>query len=86
MPMPMPMAGTSGMGRPFPGGGSIPTNGPRVGHSWPAQQSGTSWITAHVAHGCSPSVALVQDGPGKAGTGIGNAGGYGAIYCLALMP
>jgi hypothetical protein len=85
-PMPMPTAGTGGTGRPFPGGGAFPTNGPRVGHSWPAQQSGLSWITAHVAHGCAASVALVQDGPGKAGTGIGNAGGYGGIYCFALMP
>ena len=39
----------------------------------------------HRAPGCSPSVALVQMGGGQ-GTGIGNAGGYGGIYCFALKP
>jgi hypothetical protein len=59
--------------------------GPMVGHSWPSNQSGTSWIRAHNAPGCSPSVALVQMGGGS-GTGIGNAGGYGGFYCFALVP
>jgi hypothetical protein len=58
--------------------------GPMVGHSWPAQ-SGMSWIRAHNAPGCAPSVALVQNGGGS-GTGIGNGGGYGGIYCFALQP
>jgi hypothetical protein len=44
-----------------------------------------SWIRAHNAPGCSPSVALVQSGGGS-GTGIGNGGGYGGIYCFALQP
>jgi hypothetical protein len=57
---------------------------PIVGHTWPAF-SGQSWIQAHPAPGCEPSVALVQTGPGS-GTGIGNAGGYGGFYCLALTP
>jgi hypothetical protein len=59
-------------------------NGPTVGHSWPAF-SGTNWIATHRAPGCSPSVALIQTGPGS-GTGIGNGGGYGGIYCFALTP
>lgn len=58
--------------------------GPMLGHSWPAQ-SGMSWIRAHNAPGCAPSVALVQAGGGS-GPGIGNAGGYGGIYCFALRP
>jgi hypothetical protein len=58
--------------------------GPMVGHSWPAQ-SGMSWIRAHPAPGCAPSVSLVQMGGGS-GNGIGNGGGYGGIYCFALMP
>ena len=58
--------------------------GPRVGHSWPAQ-SGRSWIQAHTAPGCEPSVALVQTGAGS-GNGIGNGGGYGGFYCFALKP
>jgi hypothetical protein len=59
--------------------------GPMVGHSWPGEQSGKSWIRAHNAPGCAPSVALVQMGGGS-GTGIGNGGGYGGIYCFALKP
>jgi hypothetical protein len=87
-PVPMPAAGSGGgaAGRGgFPGGGPFMLYGPRVGHSWPAQQSGTNWMAAHAAPGCSPSVALVQTGPGS-GTGIGNGGGYGGFYCFALMP
>ena len=60
------------------------TGGPRVGHSWPAQ-SGMSWIRAHNAPGCAPSVSLVQMGAGS-GDGIGNGGGSGGFYCFALMP
>jgi hypothetical protein len=59
-------------------------DGPRVGHSWPAQ-SGMSWMQAHTAPGCEPSVSLVQTGAGI-GNGIGNGGGYGGFYCFALMP
>ena len=60
------------------------SGGPRVGHSWPAN-SGKSWIQAHNAPGCEPSVALVQMGGGS-GSGIGNGGGYGGFYCFALKP
>jgi hypothetical protein len=57
---------------------------PMMGHTWPAR-SGMSWIQAHPAPGCTPSVSLVQTGPGS-GTGIGNGGGYGGFYCFALTP
>lgn len=60
------------------------SDGPRVGHSWPAM-SGMSWIQAHTAPGCEPSVSLMQNGAGS-GNGIGNGGGYGGFYCFALMP
>ncbi|HYP90189.1 MAG TPA: hypothetical protein VEQ59_18590 [Polyangiaceae bacterium] len=60
------------------------SGGPRVGHSWPAQ-SGRSWLQAHNAPGCAPSVSLVQTGAGS-GDGIGNGGGYGGFYCFALKP
>jgi hypothetical protein len=59
-------------------------DGPRVGHSWPAN-SGKSWMQAHAAPGCEPSVGLVQMGAGS-GNGIGSAGGYGGFYCFALKP
>ncbi len=77
---------TTAMGMPDPLSEllGIGMNGPTVGHSWPAF-SGTNWIQTHRAPGCSPSVALIQTGPGS-GTGIGNGGGYGGIYCFALTP
>jgi len=78
-----PTAGTGGSGGGGRGGMSR-SNGPRIGHSWPAQ-SGMHWISAHRAPGCAPSVSLEQMGAGS-GTGIGNGGGYGGIYCFALMP
>jgi hypothetical protein len=59
--------------------------GPMCGHSWPRQQSGQSWIAAHAAPGCGPSVGITESGAGS-GTGIGNGGGYGGIYCFALKP
>ena len=78
------MSGAAGRpGGGFPGGLNL--RGPRVGHSWPAQQSGMHWIMAHQAPGCAPSVALVQTGAGS-GDGIGNGGGYGGFYCFALKP
>jgi hypothetical protein len=66
------------------GMGGMGGNGPRVGHSWPAN-SGRNWMQAHRAPGCAPSVSLVQTGAGS-GTGIGNGGGYGGFYCFALTP
>jgi hypothetical protein len=60
------------------------SDGPRVGHSWPAN-SGRNWMQAHTAPGCEPSVALSQTGAGS-GNGIGNGGGYGGFYCFALKP
>ncbi|HKU41821.1 MAG TPA: hypothetical protein VJR89_26875 [Polyangiales bacterium] len=77
----MGMGGRSGGRGGMMGGRS---NGPRIGHSWPAG-SGMHWITAHQAPGCAPSVSLVQMGGGS-GVGIGNGGGYGGFYCFSLQP
>jgi hypothetical protein len=77
-------AGTGTSGGMRGGGGMMRSNGPRIGHSWPAG-SGMHWITAHQAPGCAPSVSLVQMGGGS-GVGIGNGGGYGGFYCFALTP
>jgi hypothetical protein len=82
-PAAMGAAGSGAAGRG--GFGMFAMSGPRLGHSWPSAQSGRSWMTVHMAPGCAPSVALVQMGAGM-GTGIGNSGGYGGIYCFALMP
>ena len=59
---------------------------PGLGHSWPAG-SGMSWMQAHSAAGCTPSVSLTQAGGPPAGaTGVGDGGGYGGIYCFAVTP
>lgn len=81
----MTPAATGGEQSGGPGGGrGGGGRGPMCGHSWPAR-SGQSWIRAHPAPGCAPSVSLVQMGGGS-GDGVGNGGGYGGIYCFALHP
>lgn len=57
--------------------------GPMAGHSWPAN-SGRNWMQAHGVPGCTPSVITGQGSFG--GSGIGDTGGYGGIYCFALVP
>lgn len=64
--------------------GAGTANAVRVGHSWPAG-SGMNWIRAHQTRGCSPGVNLVQNGGGT-GTSVGAGGGWGGIYCFALVP
>lgn len=58
-------------------------SGPMAGHSWPAS-SGKNWMQAHGVAGCAPSVVSGQGGFG--GNGVGDGGGYGGIYCFALVP
>lgn len=57
--------------------------GPMAGHSWPAT-SGRNWMQAHGVPGCAPSVVSGQGTFN--GNGVGDGGGYGAIYCFALVP
>lgn len=68
----------TGGGRPGGGGGNT---GPMIGHMWPAM-SGQSYVSAHSAPGCGAGINLVQNGSGSIPT-VGDAGGYGAIYCFA---
>jgi hypothetical protein len=66
---------------------------PRCGHTWPTggggggmMGGGDDWISHLTENGCAPGFNLVQDGgpmPNGLGT-VGDGGGYGAIYCLAL--
>jgi hypothetical protein len=68
---------------------STPTAGiaPRCGHTWPTMTGGTDdWISRLTENGCAPGFNLVQNGgPMPTGNGsVGDGGGYGAIYCLAL--
>jgi hypothetical protein len=61
---------------------------PRCGHSWPTMSGGggDDWISHLTENGCAPGFNLVQNGgPMPTGNGsVGDGGGYGAIYCLAL--
>jgi len=60
---------------------------PRCGHTWPTMTGGTDdWISRLTETGCAPGYNLVQNGgPMPTGNGsVGDGGGYGAIYCLAL--
>jgi hypothetical protein len=61
---------------------------PRCGHTWPTGGGGGGdpWISHLTESGCAPGFNLVQDGgPMPTGEGtVGDGGGYGAIYCLAL--
>ena len=63
---------------------------PIIGHAWPRSSRGgtdsaSNWINAHTAPGCAPSVNLSSTMGGGSG-GVGDGGGYGAIYCFALSP
>jgi hypothetical protein len=60
---------------------------PQCGHTWPTMTGGTDdWISRLTESGCAPGYNLVQNGgPMPSGNGsVGDGGGYGAIYCLAL--
>lgn len=65
-----------------PQGGGF-NSGIRMGHSWPAQ-SGKSWQTAHAGHACAAGTNFIQNGPGSPET-VGGGGGYGGIYCFAVV-
>ncbi len=69
---------------------------PRVGHSWPRYGGGPGpgggdgsmahWMSSLDESGCAPGVNLIEMGPpGDDGT-VGSGGGYGGIYCFALLP
>lgn len=68
---------------------------PRVGHSWPRMGASTTlgsgsmgnWMSALDEAGCAPGASLVELGPPDPATPtVGSGGGYGGIYCFALMP
>jgi hypothetical protein len=68
--------------RGMPGSGSmLMTGGPGMGGS------GQNWMSTLDEAGCAAGINLIQDGPPKASIPtVGSGGGYGAIYCFALVP
>ena len=64
---------------------SLSGSPPRVGHSWPGGPS-QHWINAHNAGGCAAGVNLNANPPMGSGNSVGSGGGYGGIYCFALVP
>ena len=64
---------------------SAPEGMPWCGHSWPREVSGVNWMSSAADGGCAPCVSLEELGGVRAPC-VGSAGGYGGIYCFALMP
>ena len=64
------------------------SNGPQYGHSFPRNMGGMDsaphWISEHANAGCQPSIDTTSSSMG--GTGIGDTGGWGGLYCFALTP
>ena len=45
------------------------------------------WISALDEAGCAAGVSLIENGPpDESNPTVGSGGGYGGIYCFALMP
>ena len=61
---------------------------PRVGHSWPRGVGPTAnWMSSLDESGCAPGVNLIEMGPPNPNSNtVGSGGGYGGIYCFALLP
>jgi hypothetical protein len=58
---------------------------PQVGVSWIAGNR-VHWISQFTEGGCGAKVSIVEMGGTTAEAVVGSGGGYGAIYCFALMP
>ena len=63
---------------------------PRVGHSWPRDNSPiqiNGWMSSLIESGCAPGVSLIEMGPPDPQSNtVGSGGGYGGFYCFALIP
>lgn len=62
------------------------TGRPRIGFSWSIQDR-TNWISGQDEGGCGAGVAVGENGGSNPNNPIvGSGGGYGGIYCFALIP
>jgi hypothetical protein len=75
-----PIGGFGGFGGRPPGGGG--SGGPPSGIG-----DLNNWMSALNEAGCAPGASLVEMGPPNPNIPtVGSGGGYGGIYCFALMP
>ena len=58
---------------------------PRGGFSWIAA-SRVHWMSQFSEGGCGAKVSIIEMGGPSGEATVGSGGGYGAIYCFALMP
>jgi hypothetical protein len=62
------------------------TGRPRIGFSWSIDNR-TNWISGQDEGGCGAGVAVNENGASDPNNPIvGSGGGYGGIYCFALVP
>lgn len=64
------------------------TGRPRIGFSWPIQNR-VHWISGQDEGGCGAGVTgvgTVNGGSDPSNPIVGSGGGYGGIYCFALVP
>lgn len=64
------------------------TGRPRIGFSWSVQNR-TNWISGQTEGGCAPGITGVGETNGGSDPSnpiVGSGGGYGGIYCFAMVP
>jgi len=65
---------------------NVMTGRPRIGFSWSVANR-TNWISGQDEGGCGAGVAIQENGAGDPTMPfVGSGGGYGGIYCFAMVP
>jgi hypothetical protein len=65
---------------------NVMTGRPRIGFSWSVSNR-TNWISGQDEGGCGAGVAIQENGAGDPTMPfVGSGGGYGGIYCFAMVP
>ena len=81
---PAPVAGSGGSSGGFAGTGG---RGGRPGGGFGGMGNQDNWMSALTEAGCAPGASLIEMGPpDPSNPTVGSGGGYGGIYCFALMP
>ena len=76
-------------GGPPPGGFGGSGGFPGMPGGWGGLDIGdtNNWMSALTEAGCAPGASLIEMGPPNPEIPtVGSGGGYGGIYCFALMP